>query len=117
MRGRVLAWAGGAVAVAAAAVLGGYFAGEGLGKADKVASGAGTFIGLAGLVVSVYGIFQARHDARGSSASAMGGGQSVTGTSSVGGITQVKAVRGSVRKGGPPTHSSAAPPAPAPAAP
>jgi len=84
MRGRVLAWVGGAVAVAAAVVLGVYFAVEGLGKADKVASVAGTFIGLAGLVVSVYGIYQARREARGSSGPAVGGCQSVTGTRTAG---------------------------------
>jgi hypothetical protein len=117
MRGRVLAWVGGAVAVAAAVVLGVYFAVEGLGKADKVAGVAGTFIGLAGLVASVYGIFQARREASGSSASAVRGGQSVTDTRVAGGVTQVEGVTGSVRIGGAPTHSSAAPPAPAPAAP
>jgi hypothetical protein len=117
MRGRVLAWAGAAVAVAAAVVLGVYFAVEGLGKADKVASVAGTFIGLAGLVVSVYGIYQARREDPGSSAPTVGGGQSVTGTTTAGGVTQVKDVTGSVRISGAPTHSSAAPPAPAPAAP
>ena len=111
----MLAWAGGAVAVAAVAGLGVYFAVAGLDKADKLASVAGTFIGLAGLVVSVYGIFQTRREAPGSSAA--GSGQSVTGSTVAGGVTQVKGVTGSVRIGGVPTHSSTAPPASAPAAP
>ena len=76
MRGRVLAWAGGAVAVAAAVGLGVYFAVAGLDKADKLASVASMFIGLAGLVASVYGMLQARRDAPGSSSAAVEGGQS-----------------------------------------
>jgi hypothetical protein len=113
MRGRVLAWAGGAVTVAAAAGLGVYFAVAGLDKADKLASVAGAFIGLAGLVASVYGVVQARRDAPGSSSAAVEGGQSVAGSTVARGVTQVRGITGSVRIGDAPSPSAAAPAAPA----
>lgn len=112
MRGWVLAWAGGAVTVAAAAGLSVYFAVAGLDKADKLASVASAFIGLAGLVASVYGIFQARRDAPGSSA-AVEGGQAVAGSTVARGVTQVRGVSGSVRTGNAPSPSAPAPAAPA----
>jgi hypothetical protein len=107
MRGGVRAWAGG-VAVAAAVVgLGVYFAVAGLGKASELAGVVGAFIGLAGLVVSVYGVRQAHRDASPLSAA---GGQSVTRSRATGGITQVRGVKGSVRIGDVPP-SAATPPA------
>jgi hypothetical protein len=115
MRGRLLAWAGGAVAVAAAVGLGVYFAVAGLGKADQLGSVVGIFTGLAGLVVSVYGVVQGRREGP-SSCPAAAKGQSVAGSTVTGGITQVRGVTGSVRIGGPPS-SSAAPPAAAPSVP
>src|SRR6266496_2770325 len=113
MRGHVLAWAGGAVTVAVAAGLGVYFAVAGLDKADKLASVAGAFIGLAGLVASVYGMVQARRDAPGSSSAAGEGGQSVAGSTVARGVTQVSDVTGSVRIGDAPSSSPVAPAAPA----
>ena len=56
MRGRILAWAGGTVAAVAAIGMGIYFAEVGLNKATDVATVAGLFIALAGLVVAVYGM-------------------------------------------------------------
>ena len=109
----MLAWAGGAVTVAVAAGLGVYFAVAGLDKADKLASVAGAFIGLAGLVASVYGMVQARRDAPGSSSAAGEGGQSVAGSTVARGVTQVSDVTGSVRIGDAPSSSPVAPAAPA----
>ncbi|GAA3937597.1 hypothetical protein GCM10023085_18700 [Actinomadura viridis] len=60
MRGRVLAWVGGAVAVAAVAGVAVYLASVGLDKADKWASVGGLFIGLAGLSLTVNGVVRAR---------------------------------------------------------
>ena len=88
MRGRVLAWAGGTVAVAAAAGLGVYFAVAGLDKADKLASVASMYIGLAGLVAAVYGMVRARGDAPGSSSAAVEGDQSIAGSTVAGGVTR-----------------------------
>ncbi|MFF5261226.1 hypothetical protein ACFY4C_19980 [Actinomadura viridis] len=60
MRGRVLAWAGGAVAVAAVVAVAVYLASVGLDKADKWASVGGLFIGLAGLSIAINGAVRAR---------------------------------------------------------
>ncbi len=71
MAGRVLVW-GGVVAAAAALVgLGGYLAGVGLERADKLAGVIGLFVALVGLGVSVYGLVAGR---RGGTAG--GGGES-----------------------------------------
>jgi hypothetical protein len=106
MRERVLAWAGGGIAVAVAAGLGVYFAVAGLGKAGQLASVASMFIGLAGLVASVYGVVQARREGSGSSLAAAED-QSVAGSTVEGGITQVRGVTGSVRIGNAPWLSAA----------
>jgi hypothetical protein len=105
MSSRVLAWVGGVAAGAAVAGLGVYFAVAGLGKASELAGVAGVFIGLAGLVVAVYGVRQAHRDAVTSSEA---GGQSVVRSSAGGGITQVHRAGGSVRVGNVP-HAEAAP--------
>lgn len=103
--GRVLAWAGGLVMLAAAAGLGAYFAVAGLDQASKVSSVAVMFIGLAGLVVAVYGIVRAHGDAQNPSAAGAAGGQKVDGSTIGGGVTQVRGVRGGVRLGTPPPRS------------
>jgi hypothetical protein len=107
MRGRVLAWAGGVVVVAAAAALGAYFAVAGLDQAGKVSSVAVMFIGLAGLVVAAYGIVRAHRDVQNPSAAAPEGGQSVDDSTIAGGVTQIRKVKGSVRLGTPPPRSAA----------
>ena len=63
-----------------------------LDAADKIASVASAIVGMAGLGVSGYGIVLAR---RGPAT----GGQSVTGSTVCGQVTQVRNVRGSVRIG------------------
>ncbi|MEU8362714.1 hypothetical protein AB0C27_42545, partial [Nonomuraea sp. NPDC048882] len=60
MRGRVLVRAGAAVAVAAMAGLGVYFAKVGLDEADKLASVIGVFLALVGPAMSVYGLVVGR---------------------------------------------------------
>ncbi|WP_182884718.1 hypothetical protein [Microbispora sp. H10885] len=60
MRGAVPVWGGAGVAVAALAGLGVYLSQVGLDKADKLASVAGLFVGLAGLGVAVYGLVAER---------------------------------------------------------
>jgi hypothetical protein len=97
MRGRVLAWASGVVAVGVAAGLGVYFWVVGLDKADKSASVAGAFVGLAALVVSIYGVVR---EHRGAGASPRVGGLSVSDSTVDGGVTQVKGVTGNVRISG-----------------
>jgi Co/Zn/Cd efflux system component len=97
MRERVLAWAGAGVAVAAAAGLGAYFAVAGLGRATDVASVIAMFIGLAGLAVSVYGIYRAHHDAARSAEE--GGGQTVANSTVTGNVTQISGVTGDIRIG------------------
>jgi hypothetical protein len=109
MRGRVLAWTGGAVAVAAAVGLVAYVAVAGLDQANKLAGVAGVLIGLAGLLLSAYGMVLDRR------AEPVGppGGQHVTGSTVGGDLTQVKDVTGSVRIGRRATLPPG-PPAPAP---
>jgi hypothetical protein len=51
---------GGALAVIAAIAMGVYFTAVGLDEADKIASAIGAFIGLAGLVLAIYGTVRAR---------------------------------------------------------
>jgi hypothetical protein len=99
MRERVLAWAGGAIAVAAAGGLAAYFAVAGLGRATDVASVVAMFIGLAGLAVSIYGLYQARREPARSSA---GAGQTVTGSAVAGNVTQISGVTGNLHIGGAP---------------
>jgi hypothetical protein len=99
MRGRVLAWAGGVVVLAVAAGLGTYFVVAGLGQASQVSSVAVMFVGLAGLVVAAWGIGLAHRDAQNLPAGAERG-QRVDRSTIVGGVTQVRGVRGSVRLGG-----------------
>jgi hypothetical protein len=102
--GRALTWAGGLVMLAAAAGLGAYFAVAGLDQASKVSSVAVMFIGLAGLVAAAYGIVRAHGDAQNTSAGAAGG-QRVEGSTTAGGVTQVRGVKGDVRLGTPPPRS------------
>ncbi|XVQ15325.1 hypothetical protein ACQP1W_23195 [Spirillospora sp. CA-255316] len=66
MRARILLWAGAVVAVGAAVGLAVHLASVGLDKADKWASVCGMFIGLAGLVLAVYGAVRARSAGSGS---------------------------------------------------
>ncbi|MCO6011090.1 hypothetical protein NE236_39655 [Actinoallomurus purpureus] len=89
--------------MAAAAGLGGYFVAVGLDKADKLASAVSALIGLAGLVVSVYGVILARQaTAPASPAPPPPGGQSVTGSTIGGGVTQVRSVGSDLHLGAPP---------------
>ena len=91
--------------LAAAAGLGAYFAVAGLDQASKVSSVAVMFIGLAGLVVAAYGIVRAHGDAQNPSAAGAAGGQRVEGSTTAGGVTQVRGVKGDVRLGTPPPRS------------
>jgi hypothetical protein len=91
--------------LAAAAGLGAYFAVAGLDQASKVSSVAVMFIGLAGLVVAAYGIVRAHGDAQNPSAAGPAGGQRVEGSTTAGGVTQVRGVKGDVRLGTPPPRS------------
>ncbi|MET8143559.1 hypothetical protein ABZU32_24935 [Sphaerisporangium sp. NPDC005288] len=76
MAQRALIWGGAAVAVAAAAGLGVYFARVGLDAADKLASVIGVFVALAGLGVAVYGmVADRRAGVVRQQAEATGGGQ------------------------------------------
>lgn len=114
VRGRVLAWGGGAVAVAAVAGFGAYFAAAGLDKANQVAGVARVFISVAGLAVSVYGILQAR---RGTAAARVNGRQAVISSTVARGVTQISRILGNVRIGRASSPSAAVPPASAPAVP
>lgn len=79
-----------------------------LDAADKIASVVGAVCAVLGLALSAYGVMLAR---RGSGA----GGQSVTGSSVGGGVTQVRGVQGNVRIGStgtPPAGPVVPPPAP-----
>ncbi|MCO5996233.1 hypothetical protein [Actinoallomurus rhizosphaericola] len=60
MARRVLMWGGLTLTVAAAAGLGAYLSMVGLDKADKLASVLGLFVAVAGLVLTVYGVFADR---------------------------------------------------------
>ncbi|WP_182897168.1 hypothetical protein [Microbispora sp. H10830] len=66
MRGRVLTrvltWAGGIAALGAGSALAVYLSMVGLDKADKLASVIGLFVGLAGLVVGVWGLLLTRQE-------------------------------------------------------
>ncbi|MBB2746154.1 UNVERIFIED_ORG: hypothetical protein FHR35_006017 [Microbispora rosea subsp. rosea] len=66
MRGRVLTrvltWAGGIAALGAGSALAVYLSMVGLDKADKLASVIGLFVGLAGLVVGVWGVLLTRQE-------------------------------------------------------
>ncbi|MBO4161430.1 hypothetical protein JQN83_11490 [Micromonospora sp. MMS20-R2-23] len=86
LRGRAVAIAVGVLVVG----LGGFLAVQGLDKADKWASVFGVFVGLSGVALSVAVGVRARREA---------GGQSVTGSTIGGGVTQVRGVGGSVRIG------------------
>lgn len=100
MKGRVLTWAGGVIVLAVAAGLGAYFAVAGLGQASQVSSVAAMFVGLAGLAVAACGIGLAHRDAQNLPAGAERV-QQVDRSTIVGGVTQVRGVRGSVGLGGP----------------
>lgn len=65
MTGRVLKWAGAAVATAVFAGLAVYFVVVGLDKANKLASVIGLFVGLAGLGVTVHGLISGRSNDEG----------------------------------------------------
>ncbi|QPP07333.1 hypothetical protein G4Z16_14110 [Streptomyces bathyalis] len=78
--GRVQAWAGGILAVAATGGLAWYLASVGLDDASKWAGVLGLFVALAGVAISLVGL-------RRQSAPA---GQSVTGSSVGGGVTQIQ---------------------------
>jgi drug/metabolite transporter (DMT)-like permease len=97
MRRWVVAFAGGVLV----AVIGAFLAVQGLDKADKWASVAGLFVGLAGLGLAAAGAVDGRRHA---------GRQSVTDSTIGGGVFQVSGVDGSVRIG--PGTASATPPAP-----
>ncbi|WP_239486518.1 hypothetical protein [Micromonospora humidisoli] len=86
LRGWAVAFAVGVLV----AGLGTFLAIQGLDKADKWGSVLGLFVGLAGLGLAVAGAVGARRQA---------GGQSVTGSTIGGGVTQVRGVGGSVRIG------------------
>ncbi|MEV6801400.1 hypothetical protein AB0M91_24110 [Micromonospora rifamycinica] len=86
LRGWAVAFAVGVLA----AGLGTFLAIQGLDKADKWGSVLGLFVGLAGLGLAVAGAIGARRQA---------GGQSVTGSTIGGGVTQIRGVGGSVRIG------------------
>jgi hypothetical protein len=116
--GRVLAWAGGAVAVVAAAGLGVYLWVAGLSKASELASVVVGFAALIGAGIAWYGVVQAHKDALAADKDAVKAapegaddGQSVA-NSTAGTVTQVKGVTGSVRIGG--SSQSASPSSPAP---
>jgi hypothetical protein len=108
MRGRALAWAGGAVVVMTVAGLGAYLGVAGLSKANELAGVIGGFVGLAGLVVAAYGVVQAHKDAVTLSPDGPGDGQSVSNTTART-VTQVKDATGNVRIG---KVSPAVPPSP-----
>ncbi|MEV6802992.1 hypothetical protein AB0M91_32310 [Micromonospora rifamycinica] len=108
LRGWAVAFAVGVLV----AGLGTFLAIQGLDKADKWGSVLGLFVGLAGLGLAVAGAVGARRQA---------GGQSVTGSTIGGGVTQVRGVGGSVRIGPSPappvapTPPGSSPPVPSPA--
>jgi hypothetical protein len=118
MAGRVLAWVGGVVALAATVGLCVLFAVVGLDKANELAGVVSALLALAGLVVSVCGLVAASRAAGPAAvmpapgnmppaapaitepSGMRGGGQSVTGPV-FGGVTQIKDVGGDVSLGGP----------------
>jgi hypothetical protein len=63
MMGRALKWGGAVAAALAFAGLGAYFAVVGLDKANQIGSLIGSFVALAGLGLSAYGIVQQRRTA------------------------------------------------------
>jgi len=83
--------------------LGAFLAVQGLDKADKFSSVFGLFVGVAGLGLAISGAVGVRRQAS---------GQSVTGSSIGGSVTQVRGVRGDVRVG-PSIPAGGPPPAPA----
>ncbi|MFI1585593.1 hypothetical protein [Embleya sp. NPDC020630] len=112
MTAKTWAWVGGTMAGAAVVGLAVYLAVVGLDEADKWASVLGLFVALAGLAVSVIGVWRERASA---------GGQSVTHSVIGGGIAQVSGTGGNVRitrRGtgpvAPPPTPPGAPPAGAP---
>ncbi|MFE5331292.1 hypothetical protein ACFRCG_33380 [Embleya sp. NPDC056575] len=88
MTAKTWAWVGGVVAGAALVGLAVYLAVVGLDEADKWASVLGLFVTLAGLAVSVIGMWRER---------ASSGGQSVTDSTIGGGVAQVADTGGNVR--------------------
>lgn len=60
MSGRTAKWVGGVLAAGAGLGMGAYFIAVGLDRADKLASVAGAFIGLGGLVLALYGVARER---------------------------------------------------------
>lgn len=89
MRGRGLIWAAVVIAATGMAGLGAYLAVAGLDKASAVAGVVVAFVELAALALGVYGVTRER----GSTA----GDQTVAGTSVGGDLSQIRAVKGSVR--------------------
>jgi hypothetical protein len=108
MRGRVLKWGGGLVVVVTAAWMGIYFAEVGLNAASQVAGVVSAFIGLAGLVVAVYGMVAVKPDPK-KTGSPPGPGAGDVVTNAVSGTTN----HGLIIQGGRigPADSQANPPA------
>ena len=86
---QITLWIGGGLILVGLGVWGGV---ANLDAADKIASVASAIVGVAGLGVSGYGIFLARRSPTAS-------GQSVTGSTIGGRLSQIQNVSGSVRIG------------------
>ena len=98
---RVRFWLPGTAAALIVAGFSAYFLVADVNTASEVAGIAGLFVGLAGLAVSVYGIWQAQRDTPPARDS-----QVVSSSRAGGRITQVREVQGSVRIGETPPHLS-----------
>lgn len=98
MTRRVLGWCGLGVAVTAAVALAVVFVIVGLHEADRLASVVGAFIGLAGLVVAVFGLATSGRSSPGTGVSP-GGVHNHVGGAVSGTTVQARDIRGNITFG------------------
>ncbi|WP_204286386.1 hypothetical protein [Microbispora amethystogenes] len=101
MPGRLSLWAGGLLIVAAVAGTAVYFAVLGLDRADKLASVVGALAAIAGIGLTLCGMFQARREASGSTIRSPAVQNVIIGGSQYGSVLQARDIHRPVRFGAP----------------
>lgn len=101
MPGRLSLWAGGLLIVATIAGTAVYFAVLGLDRADKLASVIGALAAIAGIGLTLYGMFQAHRAASDSTIRSPAVQNVISGGSQHGSVLQARDIHGAVRFGVP----------------